>query len=514
METRQLDPTRDLSGQTIRGYTLKDLIGSGQLTAVYRVRKEGETSARILTIIVPPPTLSESARERFLLRFDQEAARLLSLKHPHILPLEGWGQQAGYPYLLMPELQGRPLAAVLQSYGRCSPAYAVAVLERVADTLEYAHKHGVLHLSLSPARIFLHQDLFIQVTGFGLVRLVERSGIEEISSDPYRALKTVAGTYFESPEYLAPEIVQGQRPDARADVYALGILLYEMLCGHPPFTGNDYLDIALKHVKQPLPSLHSSCPDIPLAMELAIHQALKRDPNQRFQRPQDLANACLRVLTRRSFALVSLNREVEETASAQKVEREQLPAIVKHKNEDLKELDQDLLRIWQATKSRRSYLQELHSHLSDQTSKGSPSEHLTSLSPHHAGISFSGGTKQLGTEKNVALSPSNERQSEKQSHSSRVSNLQSTKGLSAPPPLADQQHVTDLLAALENLPRPTYGAESDARLLVPVPEPISSNGPGSLRSSLENIVNGLLPALPLTPIQRRRQKFIQMFPQP
>jgi len=134
------------------------------------------------------------------------------------------------------------------------------------------------------------------VTGFGLTRIFQMCGIEE-DKRPYGHLFNIAGTLLTPTEYLAPEVVQGQPADARTDIYSLGIILYELLSGKTPFTETVPLDVALQHVQEPVASLHTHCPDIPLTLAAVVNRALDRDPERRFQRVDELVEAFAQVST-------------------------------------------------------------------------------------------------------------------------------------------------------------------------------------------------------------------------
>lgn len=481
MEPRR---TEYLRGQRFGGYTIEEELGRGSLTSIYRVRKRGDAQTHVLMVITLPEHLSERGRERFLARFDRCSARLADLRHPHIFPVEGWGQQSDDPYLLLPDIEaGKTLADELRLHGRCSLAYAAAVVDRVAETLEYAHSHDILHRGLSPAHILLREELFVQVTGFGLAQLLEMQGVEDTTGEPQAHLKALAGGFFAPAEYLAPEVVQGSPPSARADVYALGILLFEMLSGQPPFHTDSYLETALQHVRSRLPSLHALCPEVPLALELVIHQALKRDPGQRFQSPRDLASACMRVLTRRPFSIVTMARTqsgvpgVETAASGQG-------------------------HHWD---TERSSTRETLA-----TSSAVERDEAESL-----GLA---GMRQTRTSLRVQPSvQAKPRADAGQSVARRTIKLEPAgNGGRGEPGRAhggtNEEQMGALFTVLEGMPRPSYGEALGGRMLVQVPEPVPSGGLSSLRSRIENALSELLP-VPATPTALwRRRRFDNMFP--
>ncbi|GER81701.1 hypothetical protein KTAU_03390 [Thermogemmatispora aurantia] len=300
-ETQQEDL---LVGQMVGGYRVEQLLSKGRVSAVYLARHSVSGLPVAVTAIIIPEDFSVRARNRFIRRFTQIATALLELDHPHILPIYDFGEQLGYPYLISPYVTDGSLAHVLKRDGRCAPSYALEVLQQVAAGLDYAHARGIVHRALKPANIVLQGDEHhVTVAGFGLVDLLQLRGVRRVEH-PYLHLLNLAGTFLGSPEYLAPEVVLGQQQvDARADIYALGIILYELLSGKPPFTGNDSLEIALQHVKQPVPALRNLCPSLPPEIDEVLSQALARDPARRFPSAEAFVTAYARALRReRSFA--------------------------------------------------------------------------------------------------------------------------------------------------------------------------------------------------------------------
>lgn len=287
----------NLEGQTLGSCHVERLLGQGRLSAVYLGQQAGQRTVAITAFLIPA-TFSAGARERFLSRFRREAQALVSLDHPHVLPIYEYGVQYGYPYLVTPYAADGSLANVLKQRGRCTPAFILQALQQIVAGLDYAHSRGVVHGTLKPANVLLHgsDERALQVAGFSLVRILEMRGIEQ-GNGQYAHLLNIAGTFLGTPEYSAPECVQGQPADARSDMYTLGILLFELLSGTPPFTGSDPLAVAFQHIQQPLPSLRALCPDLPPALEAVVNQALARDPAQRFQSGAELASAFARALS-------------------------------------------------------------------------------------------------------------------------------------------------------------------------------------------------------------------------
>ncbi|GAC1398700.1 MAG: hypothetical protein NVSMB49_07250 [Ktedonobacteraceae bacterium] len=282
--------TDQLVGQTIGLYNVKNLLGRGRLSAVYLVQHPTQKHTAALTTFIIPERFTAETRTRFVQRFTREAADLTALSHRNLLPIHEYGEQFGYPYLITPYMTHGSLADVLKQRGRCTSTYVLEVLEQVAAGLDYAHRKGIIHGTLKPSNILLGTDQNLLVSGFGLVHMLQMRGLEQ-NDQPYSYLLSIADTFLYASTYIAPEVVQGQPIDARSDIYALGVVLFELLSGKPPFTGNSPLDTAMQHVQYSLPSLHKLCPDIPIAMELVVNHALARDPSQRFQHVSELVEA-------------------------------------------------------------------------------------------------------------------------------------------------------------------------------------------------------------------------------
>jgi serine/threonine protein kinase len=297
METKSSDP---FLGRMIRGYCLEELLGKGSLTAVYRGCTEElwQVPELVITILLVPDTLSEQVRAQFKARFMQDARRLALLRHQYLHPVYGYGEQDGIFYLLTPPIQGEPLTKHLRERGSSSLLEALAILLPLAAVLDYLHSQGLVCQFFNSSNVILQNNQTVLLSGIGLPQLLSAKGLTSESADAtaYRHLKSITGTFLSMPEYLAPEVVKGAEADSRSDIYALGILLFELLNGEPPFTGKSYLEIAQKHVREPLPSLHEISSDLPIALERVVNRALHRNPDLRFQTLNEFITTCVRVL--------------------------------------------------------------------------------------------------------------------------------------------------------------------------------------------------------------------------
>ncbi len=291
MQTVTLD---QLVGKTLGNYQVERLLGRGKMSAVYMAQQRSQSHIVMITTFTIPESLSAPARERFTARFTQIGSALVRLNHPHILPIFDCGVQYGSPYLVTSFVEGGSLAQVLKQQPRFAPEQALEMLKQMAAGLDYAHRQGIVHGILNPANILVSKEQVLQVTGFGLKQMLQMQGIEA-SNHPQAHLFSIAGTFLGSPEYIAPEYVVRAPADARADIYSLGVMLFELLSGTLPFSGTDPLEIATKRLQQPVPSLHERCPDLPAAFDLILYLALEREPEKRYKAAGELARAFERV---------------------------------------------------------------------------------------------------------------------------------------------------------------------------------------------------------------------------
>lgn len=286
----QILSEEQLVGQTLGNYRIEHLVGKGQLTAVYLARHMSEQRVDALTLYLMPESFSNESHKLFLTRFRKEATLINTLDHPHILPIYAHGEVAGYPYLVTPYMMHGSLSDLAKQEGRIEHSQVHMLLHQVVEGLSYAHTRGFIHGTLKPSNIVWRKDDSLQVAGFGLMHMLQRSGLEKVSPQ-YAHLLSVANTFLAAPEYIAPEVVAGQSIDRRSDIYAVGCILFELLSGRTPFSGSNPLEVALQHTKASAPSLRTVCPDVPISLALVVAQAMMRDPEQRFQDVNELDEA-------------------------------------------------------------------------------------------------------------------------------------------------------------------------------------------------------------------------------
>jgi serine/threonine-protein kinase len=268
-----------LSGKNIGDYQITRSLGSGTLSAVYEARKENAATTFAVTTFLLPDTLSVPARMSFMKRFEREGSIVSALRHSYILPVLDYGEHDGIPYLVTPSVKGSSLKKLLRHKGSFTPQQVFELLKRVVDGFGYAHQHGVVHGTLNSSNILFSDSM--QIAGFGLMAILTVQGIEKNTTS---SLLSIAGTMLGTPGYIAPELIQGKPVDARADVYALGILLMEMLNGSFPF---DETKLSPSRFV-PAPRLATLRPDLPPQFDAVIQQAVNPDPQQRISSVSEL----------------------------------------------------------------------------------------------------------------------------------------------------------------------------------------------------------------------------------
>jgi eukaryotic-like serine/threonine-protein kinase len=207
----------------------------------------------------------------FIERFRREARSAAMLSHPNIVAVHDWGETQGTYFMVMEFVRGPNLRAILMRDGSLQPAQAVEVVTKVLSALEHAHAQGIVHRDIKPENILIRSsDGEPKVGDFGLARAFADSRISQ-------APGTVTGTV----QYLAPEQIEGHRADPRTDLYATGIVLYELLTGQVPFTGETSVAIAYKHLRERVPPPSHANPMVPVALDRVVLNATERDQDRR-----------------------------------------------------------------------------------------------------------------------------------------------------------------------------------------------------------------------------------------
>jgi WD40 repeat protein/DNA-binding XRE family transcriptional regulator len=255
----------DLSGRAIRGYELGERIGTGGFGVVYRAVQPLVEREVAIKIILP----RYADHPEFIRRFEAEAQLVARLEHPHIVPLYDYWREPGVAYLVMRLLRGGSLQAKLKD-GPLSLDLVAALLEQIGAALHTAHRAGVVHRDLKPANVLLDEDGNGYLADFGIAKNLN---LED---------QTQAGAILGSPAYLSPEQILSEPVRPQADIYCLGILVYELLTGQKPFRGPTPVEYIQQHLNQPLPPLATYRPGLPLALDTVIGRATAKNPLERY----------------------------------------------------------------------------------------------------------------------------------------------------------------------------------------------------------------------------------------
>jgi serine/threonine-protein kinase len=242
---------------------------------------EDKVLTRRVAIKVLHPHLAGD--DGFRTRFRREAVAAAKLAHPHIVTTYDTGRDADVAYIVMELVEGTTLARMLKTQGPLPLAKAVDVAVQVADALACAHSHGVVHRDVKPANILLREDGHVKVADFGIAKAGTGHDL------------TRTGVVMGTAKYLSPEQVSGSPADAGSDIYALGIVLYEMLAGSPPFIGDSDLSTAVARLTAAPGSLRDRRADVPRSLEAVVLRSLARDPATRFQSADELRASLLAV---------------------------------------------------------------------------------------------------------------------------------------------------------------------------------------------------------------------------
>lgn len=260
----------DLIGLSLGRYHIIEQLGEGGMATVYKAydtRLERDVAIKIIRRNAFPP----EQLERILKRFEREAKSLAKLSHPNIVGVLDYGEHEGSPYLVLVYLPGGTLKELM---GKPMPwLEAVRLLIPVANALEYAHEHKVVHRDVKPANILLTEKDQPMLTDFGIAKILELEDGHTL---------TGTGMGVGTPEYMSPEQGMGREVDGRADIYSMGIIFYELITGRKPYTADTPMAVILKHMTDPLPRPGQFTSSLPEAVEKVLLKSLAKDPRDRY----------------------------------------------------------------------------------------------------------------------------------------------------------------------------------------------------------------------------------------
>jgi len=275
---------QDLIGRQISGYTLVRVLGRGATGVVLLgERQAGERTQIAVKLLLLPPQLTDQQRAEFQVRFRREVVTLLELHHPHILSVLGFGEDGGtgLSYLILPYIESTLTERVASAGGTLPLEEVATCATQLAEALDYAHQHGVIHRDVKPSNVLLDQDGHAYLSDFSIARLFDLA----------RTTITATGQALGTPNYMAPEQFRGGRVEAAADIYSLGVLVYQLVTGRTPFAGTSLYELIQRVTTEPPVPPRELRPDLPEPANAALLRALAKQPAHRFASASDLAQA-------------------------------------------------------------------------------------------------------------------------------------------------------------------------------------------------------------------------------
>ncbi|RIV38973.1 Stk1 family PASTA domain-containing Ser/Thr kinase [Micromonospora radicis] len=288
-------------------YQVGELLGYGGMAEVHRGR-----DLRLGRDVAIKMLRADLARDAtFQMRFRREAQNAASLNHPAIVAVYDTGEEQAptgetLPFIVMEFVNGRTLKEVLGAEGRLQPRRALEISADICAALEFSHRHGIIHRDIKPGNVMLTQTGQVKVMDFGIARALA-SGATTMTQT-----SAVIGTA----QYLSPEQARGEAVDARSDVYAAGCVLFELVCGHPPFVGDSPVSVAYQHVREAPPTPSDLNPDVTPAVDAIVLKALSKNPLNRYQSAGEMRADLLRAAAGRPVLATPVLREDETVAMA------------------------------------------------------------------------------------------------------------------------------------------------------------------------------------------------------
>ncbi|WBB78267.1 Stk1 family PASTA domain-containing Ser/Thr kinase [Micromonospora sp. WMMD882] len=286
-------------------YQVGELLGYGGMAEVHRGR-----DLRLGRDVAIKMLRADLARDAtFQMRFRREAQNAASLNHPAIVAVYDTGEETAptgetLPFIVMEFVNGRTLKEVLGAEGRLQPRRALEITADMCAALEFSHRHGIIHRDIKPGNVMLTLTGQVKVMDFGIARALA-SGATTMTQT-----SAVIGTA----QYLSPEQARGEAVDARSDVYAAGCVLFELLCGHPPFVGDSPVSVAYQHVREAPPTPSDINPDVTPSIDAIVLKALSKNPLNRYQSAGEMRADLLRAAAGRPVAATPVLREDETVA--------------------------------------------------------------------------------------------------------------------------------------------------------------------------------------------------------
>jgi len=306
-------------------YLIEALIGQGGMSAVYKA--SDPNLKRVIAIKLIHSHLASDTN--FILRFEEEAAAVAKLRHPNIVQVFDFNSDEGVYYMVLEFIPGETLQERMSRLRKDRRQFpieeAIKFTINICDAMGYAHKQGIIHRDIKPANIMLDIHGQAILMDFGIVKII--GGVSH----------TATGAVVGTARYMSPETIRSEVPDQRSDIYSLGITLYEMLNGEPPFNADSAMSLMMMHLNDPVPELHAIKPDMPPELANILHKSLEKDAVRRYSSASEMAADLKRVLAtldRKNAASVSTVPDAAVPEAHQTETQVDAPALDYESDED------------------------------------------------------------------------------------------------------------------------------------------------------------------------------------
>ena len=311
-------------------YEIIKTIGEGGMANVYLANDT--ILDRKVAIKVLRGDLSND--EKFIRRFKREALSVSNLSHPNIVEVYDVGEEDGNYYIVMEYIDGKTLKQLLQKRGALTLTEVIDIMSQLTDGLSHAHEAYIIHRDIKPQNIMIEDNGLVKITDFGIAMAINSTQLTQTNS--------VMG----SVHYLPPEQANGKGSTVKSDIYSLGILMYELLTGSVPFKGDNAVEIALKHMKEKIPSIRKQNPTIPQSVENIVLKATAKNPKNRYDTVKEMYNDLQSAMTRENEKRLVYEypeNDLEETKVVPVITKEVKKSMV-DKPDDLEERDSSILK--------------------------------------------------------------------------------------------------------------------------------------------------------------------------
>ena len=259
--------------KTIGRYEILELVGRGGMGVLYRARDAVLERDVALKMMLLDFTMDQNARDRF----QREARAVARLQHRNVVTIHELGEVENTPYIVMEFLSGRDLDAILKTGTQLTLAQKLDVVIQLCDGLGYAHEQGIVHRDVKPGNVRVLEDNTVKILDFGIAKFAQSS-------------VTQSGAIMGTPSYMAPEQIMGKPVDGRADLFSVGVLLYELLSGQKPFTGESPTTVVYQIMHVEPPPVNTAVPELPESLHEIVSRALQKNPDDRYSRASEMSS--------------------------------------------------------------------------------------------------------------------------------------------------------------------------------------------------------------------------------